>query len=71
MRRPLFVAHRWGESADDGGSTALGFLNGQIAGQLLPGKSKDFIFGEYAPIPKADFGTYAFAVQLQIFAATP
>jgi hypothetical protein len=54
----------------DGHDTTEGFLNGQIAGVLLPGESKDFVFGEFSPTSKAEFGTYAFAAQLQIFAAT-
>jgi len=54
----------------NGGPTALGFLNGQLAGPLLPGQSKDFIVGAYSPTAKAAVGTYAFAVQFQIFAAT-
>jgi hypothetical protein len=49
----------------------IGFLNGQIAGPLLPGEAKDFVFGEYSPISKAELGTYGpFGVQLQIYAAT-
>jgi len=54
----------------DGGSTALGFLNGQIAGELLPGQSKNFVFGEFTPISPVAPGTYPFLIQMQIFAAT-
>jgi hypothetical protein len=54
----------------DGGDTASGFLNGQIAGELLPGQEKDFLLGEYLPISQAQLGTYGFHVQLQIFSAT-
>jgi hypothetical protein len=52
-------------------NTKLGFLNGQIAGELLPGESKDFVFGEFLPISNLEPGTYGpFAAQIQIFAAT-
>jgi hypothetical protein len=49
------------------GDTTLGIWD--VAGPLLPGEEKDFIFGEYLPLSQAPLGTYAFGVQLQIFAA--
>jgi hypothetical protein len=54
----------------NGKDTSAGFLNGQLAGVLLPSESKTFVFGEFVPVSKAEIGTYAFRVQLQIFAAT-
>jgi len=55
----------------DGGDTSLGFLDGQIAGPLGPGQTKDFIFSEYVPLPSVEPGLYDFFAQLQVFAATP
>ena len=54
----------------NGSDTLLGFLNGQLSGQLLPGDQKDFIFGVYTPTPTTKIGSYNFGVQLQIFEAT-
>jgi len=55
----------------NGGNSALGFLDGQIAGSLAPGETKDFIFGIYKPVGGfANPGIYSFGDQLQIFAAT-
>ncbi len=45
-------------------------FDGQIAGVLLPGQEKDFIFGTYTPIDDAAEGFYSFGTQLQIFDAT-
>jgi PEP-CTERM motif-containing protein len=45
-------------------------FDGQIAGPLLPGAEKDFIFGVYTPTVPASPGLYPFGTQLQIFAAT-
>jgi hypothetical protein len=45
-------------------------FDGQVAGALLPGAERDFIFGVYTPIAPASPGMYAFSTQLQIFAAT-
>lgn len=54
----------------NGGDTSLGFLNGQIGGQLLPGEKRDFILGEYVPLFPVQTGTYGFGVYLQIYAAS-
>lgn len=45
-------------------------FDGQIAGALLPGQEKDFVFGVYTPTAPASPGHYGFVLQLQIFAAT-
>jgi len=45
-------------------------FDGQIAGVLLPGEEKDFVFGFYDPIGTVDLGFYSFRTQLQIFDAT-
>jgi len=45
-------------------------FDGQIAGALNPGQTKDFVFGIYTPIGKAAAGFYPFSTQLQIFDAT-
>jgi hypothetical protein len=45
-------------------------FDNQIAGPLLPGQEKDFIFGIYTPTAPATPGLYPFSAQLQIFAAT-
>lgn len=45
-------------------------FDGQIAGELLPGEEKDFIFGVYDPDGKVEPGWYSFLTQLQIFDAT-
>jgi hypothetical protein len=55
----------------DGGDTSTGFLDGQIAGALGPGQTKDFVFGEFVPGSSISVGRYGFGTQLQIFAATP
>lgn len=54
----------------NGGDTSLGIWNGQIAGALLPGEVRQFIFGIYTPMGAAAPGWYGFGDQLQIFAAT-
>ena len=63
---PVGYDFQWG----NGGDTTAGFLNGTIAGELLPGEAKDFMVGEYSPVSQVQPGTYDFLVQLQIFAAT-
>lgn len=45
-------------------------FDGQVAGALLPGAERDFIFGVFTPIAPAAPGMYPFSTQLQIFAAT-
>jgi MYXO-CTERM domain-containing protein len=45
-------------------------FDGQIAGTLLAGAEKDFIFGIYTPLGAVTPGMYPFSAQLQIFAAT-
>lgn len=52
-----------------GGNATLGFLDGKLAGQLLPGAQKKFIFGEFSPISPALPGAYSFLTQVQIFTA--
>jgi hypothetical protein len=42
-----------------------------LTGALLPGQSKDFVFGEYVPTKAVQVGgVYGFLTQVQIFAAT-
>jgi hypothetical protein len=53
-----------------GNFPAEAVFDGQIAGSLLPGQEKDFIFGVYTPTAPASPGFYGFLTQLQIFAAT-
>jgi hypothetical protein len=45
-------------------------FDGQIAGVLLPGQEKDFVFGFYTPTEQLSPGWYSFLTQLQIFDAT-
>jgi hypothetical protein len=54
----------------DGGDASLGFLDGQIAGLLNPGQTKDFVFAELVPISTVAPGQYGFNTSLQVFAAT-
>lgn len=54
----------------NGGDTSEGWLNGQIAGTLLPGQTKEFVFRTYTPTELVEPGFYSFGAQLQIFAAT-
>jgi hypothetical protein len=37
---------------------------------LLPGQSKNFVFGQFTPISPVAVGSYPFYIQMQIFAAT-
>lgn len=53
-----------------GNAPAEAVFDGQIAGALLPGQEKDFIFGVYSPTAPASPGFYSFSAQLQIFGAT-
>ena len=45
-------------------------FDGQIAGALLPGEEKVFVFGIYTPDVTVTPGLYGFSTQLQIFDAT-
>jgi len=54
----------------NGGDTSLGPWNGQIAGPLVAGETKTFIFGIYTPVGAVEPKWYPFWTQLQIFAAT-
>jgi hypothetical protein len=55
----------------NGGDTSVGIWKGQIAGPLLPGEEKDFVFGVFVPSSAVVPGWYGvFVNRLQIFAAT-
>lgn len=63
---PQDYTFSWGTGPD----SSLGFLNGQLAGELLPNQTKDFVFGLFTPTTIPQLGTHNFSVQLQIFDAT-
>lgn len=54
----------------NGGDTSAGFLNGQLAGLIAPGETKNFIFGQFFPDATVSPGSYGFFTQLQFFEAT-
>jgi hypothetical protein len=68
---PTPTAAHYTFSFGNGGDVSAGFLDGQLAGSLVPGQSKTFIFGEF--IPNSGFvpvGLYGFGTGLQIFDGT-
>ena len=68
---PTPTANHYTFSFGNGGDVSAGFLDGQLAGSLVPGQSKTFIFGEF--IPNSGFvpvGLYGFGTGLQIFDGT-